>query len=496
MSKQVLVIGAGFGGLSAAGYLAKAGYNVTIVEKNSWVGGRAQVYEQAGYKFDMGPSWYLLHEEHEKWFRDMGTERSEYYGLYKLDPQYKVFFDDTHNYTLPGNLKGVAQVFESIEPGAGGRLATYLKAAKQKHDLSIEKFIYNNYNTIPSIINKDTLTNAPKMDMFKSYRTLVNKYFKHPYIRAMLEYPTVFLGASATTIPALYTLMNWVDFGQGAYYPEGGFGRVVESMAEVVKKLGVKIELNTEVKRFIVNNKQVSGVVVSQAGVETTIPVELVVSNADYHHIDQVVTHEPFRQFSESHWDKLFMAPSTINLYVAINKKLTGLEHHTFFFDADWDGNFEDVYKNKKLNKKPLFYLHVPSQTDPNTAPKDCTSMFILIPTAPGVLVDQATIQNYFDQTIKRIERLTNQSIRGNIAFFKSYTAQNYTEDYNAYKGTAFGLGHTLFQTASFRPPNKSKKLTNLYFCGQYSIPGTGTSMSMIGGKVVSERIVLDKKAS
>jgi phytoene desaturase len=491
MQYKAIVIGAGFGGLSAAGYLAKAGYDVTILEKNNWVGGRAQVWEKAGFRFDMGPSWYLLWEEHEKWFQDMGTIRGKYYEITKLNPQYKAYFGNGAEYTIPGTLPEVHELFESIEAGAGEKLLTYLDECKYKHDMSIENFIYRNYNNLFDIVNSTTVANAGKLNMFASYRSRIRKYFRHPHLQAILEYPTVFLGASARSLPGVYTLMNWVDFGQGAYYPEGGFGKVVESMAKVVQGLGVTIRLNANVTQLILDGNTITQLKVG----EELITADIIVSNADYHYVDQYLVPPPYRQYSESHWDKLKLAPSTLNFYIAINKPLIGLEHHTFFFDADWDGNFDDVYTKARLNKKPLFYVHVPSVTDKSTAPIGQTAMFVLIPLASGIEVSEEMVASYLDQVIKRMEQLTKQEIKSHISFYRSYMHKDYEADYNAYKGNAFGLGQTLLQTASFRPPNKSSKISNLYYCGHYSIPGTGTSMAMIGGKVVSERIVADNQS-
>lgn len=490
MKKKVVVIGAGFGGLSAAGYLAKEGYEVTILEKNNWVGGRAQVYSQAGFRFDMGPSWYLLWEEHEKWFVDMGVKRSDYYDIKKLSPQYSVYFDTEKYYVISDEYSKVKHVFESIEPGSSERLDKYLAECRKKFDISMEHFIYDNFNSWLSMMKPHIVGNAFHVDLLKTYRAIVRRYFSHPYLIALLEYPTVFLGASARSLPAVYTLMNWVDFGQGAYYPDGGFGKVVESMAKVVKQLGVRIELGAEANDFVWDGRLIRGVQYVSHGKQKTIEATIVVANADYNFVEQRLLPYSKRSFSHNYWERRKLAPSTLNFYIALDTDVKGMEHHTFFFDANWERNFDDVYIHRTYSKKPLFYVHVASKTDPYVAPQGSSTLFVLIPLAPGLDDTEETRNYYFDHVIRRMEHLTKQKLRKHILFYKSYSIRDYEFDYNAYKGNAFGLGQTLFQTAAFRPPNRSKKVPNLYFAGQYSIPGTGTSMAMIGGKVVSKRII------
>lgn len=484
--RKVIVIGAGFGGISAAAYLARSGYDVTILEKNPWIGGRAQVYEKAGFRFDMGPSWYLLAKEFDKWFEDFHEARTEYYKVDVLAVQYKVFFSQKDVYTLPSEESAAAKVFETIEPGAGKKLERYLKQCKQMYEISLKDFIYVNFNTIFDLFKWSVLKNLRSVKLFSRYRTQVRKTFKHRYIHALLEYPTVFLGSSAKSLPAVYTLMNWVDFGEGAMYPQGGYSGVAAAMKKVAEKQGVKFLTNAEVSELVIKNNVIVGVKTCSNHYDA----DIVVANADYHWIDQMLTPAPYRYASAKQWDKKKLAPSTLNFYLAFNTKIPELEAHTFFFDSDWDKNFDDVYQRKTMNEKPLFYVHVPSRVDTKVAPKNGEAVFVLIPIAPGVDDNEDIRKKYLQHILNRMEEMIGRRISGNLAFYKSYSVANYTEDYHAFKGTAFGLGQTLFQTASFRPPNKNKRIKNLYYTGQYTIPGTGVSMAMIGGKVVAERII------
>lgn len=489
--KKALVIGGGFGGISAATYLAKAGYQVKVLEKNSWLGGRAQVFEKAGYRFDMGPSWYLLPKVFDDWFQDFGESRAEYYKVLSMPTQYKAYFEKTE-YTIPNNRDQVAEIFESIETGAGKKFFVYLEQCKKLYTTALEKFIYRNYNSVFDLLSLDIIKEVFAVKLFNSYKQVVRSTFKSPQIQAMLEYPTVFLGSNAKNLPAIYTLMNWVDFGVGALYAEGGYSGVTSAMVSVAKKNKVEFLTNHPVDSFVVKNGKVVSVKAKGADFEA----DLVVANADYHFVDQVLTPESYRVMSEGSWDKKKLAPSCLNFYIAFKEKLPQLEAHTFFFDAPWDENFASVYETKQLHKQPLFYVHVPSKVDPHVAPKNCETVFVLIPVASGLEISEKTEQDYFEKVMKRMAHKFNMSdkeLKSKISFKKTYTVSDFVEDYNAYKGTAFGLGQTLFQTAAFRPPNRNPHLSNLYYAGQYSIPGTGVSMAVIGGKVVVERIIIEQ---
>jgi phytoene desaturase len=498
IQKKAIVIGAGFAGLSTAGYLAKQGYSVTILEKNNHIGGRAQELKIKGFRFDMGPSWYLIPQAFDTWFTDMGEKRADYYKQEKLDPNYRVFFtpqqDEQNWFDIFTDTKKLHEVFERFEPGSSKRLDTYLHECKVKYTLAMEQFLYQNFHSVFDYANKKNIASIPKVSILSSYKSLIKKYFKHPYLQQILEYPVVFLGSNAEKTPGVYTLMNWVDLGEGVFYPQGGFANVAASMGKVLKKLGVKIVLKSEVQDILTKNSHAIGVRYSKNDSVETLNADLIVSNADYEHTDQTLLQVKDRSFSRKYWDSRLMSPSVLNFYIGVNKKLKKLKHHTFFFDTDWDKHFESVYGAKKeWPEKPLFYIHVPSKTDKTTAPKGKEALFILIPCALN-LYDGAEIrEKYLDQAISRIEELTGETFRDQIEFVESYSVSELKRDFHAFGGNGFGLGHTLNQTALFRPPNKSKKLDNLYFAGQYTLPGTGTPTAVISGKVVTDRIKQDQ---
>lgn len=493
---RVVVIGSGFGGLSAAAWLSKAGYQVTVLEKNTWVGGRARVLEEEGFRFDMGPSWYWMPEEHDRWFRELGADRQDYYQMLRVDPSYRVFFGDvvpgeTRNVVdVPADREGAREVFESFQPGGAAALDRYLADCENKYRISMKSFIYKNFYTLLDFINWTAIRFSPWLNLTQSYHRRIRKYFSHPFLQRMLEFPVVFLGSEARKTPAVYTLMNHIDFNLGTWYPDGGFGRVVESMQQVCEGLGAQFHFDHAVTAIQVDQGTARSVTYRKSdGTEGTIEADIVVANADYPWVEQNLLPEQYRSIPMRRWESAVLAPAVMNFYLGFDRPLDEFTHHTFFFDSDWEEHFDAVYTNPRWIDTPLFYLHVPSRTDPGCAPAGKEAMFLLVPIAPGLEDTPERRQYYLDHALQRMEERTGKALRKHLIYQRSMSLDDFTRDYNAYKGNAFGLGQTLFQTAWFRPANRSKKVSNLYFAGQYTVPGTGTTMSMISGEVVAQRV-------
>ncbi|MFW5685963.1 MAG: phytoene desaturase family protein [Spirochaetota bacterium] len=497
-SKRVVVIGAGFGGISAAAYLAQSGYDVTVYEKNSWVGGRARVLERDGFRFDMGPSWYWMPDEHDRWFADMGVRREDYYAIHRVDPSYKVYFggslpgEERNEVTVPADFEEAKALFESYEEGAGEALEAFIEQARRKYEFAMSGFIYRNFYSPLDMINGAFLKNLRRLNLFQSYRGLIQRFFKHPYLQKILEFPVVFLGSYARKTPAVYTLMNYIDFGLGTWYPDGGFGRVVEAMQEVAESKGVRFVFNTEVTAIRSEAGEATSVFIRSGCDEDEVAVDAVVANADYVHVEDSLLQPKDRSMPLAKWERRTFAPAVLNYYVGFDRKLPFFAHHTFFFDTDWNDHFDAVYGNRRWPVDPLFYLHIPSITDPNCAPEGHEAMFILVPCAMGLEDPDELREHYFNVVMDRMERLSGEKLRDSIVFRETMSIREFRDDYNAHEGTAFGLGQTLFQTAYFRPMNRSKKLRNLYYAGHYTVPGTGTTMSMISGKLAAMRIGME----
>ncbi|MCA6422326.1 MAG: phytoene desaturase [Flavobacterium sp.] len=482
MKKKIRIIGSGFSSLASACYLAHLGHEVTVFEKNPTIGGRARQLIREGFTFDIGPSWYWMPDVFERFFNDFNKKPSDYYELSKLSPAYKVFFDVNDFVTISDNLPEIIEKFESIEKGSGKQLESFMKEAKSNYDIAIKDLVYRPGESPLELI---TLQTAKKVNQFFSNISKdVKKKFKNKKLIQILEFPVLFLGAKPSDTPSFYSFMNYADFGLGTWQPKGGMYSVILGMEKLAKELGVIIHTNSAVEKIIVTNKKATGIIING----NTITADIVLTGADYHHSETLL--DPvYRQYSENYWEKKTFAPSSLLFYVGFNKKLKNVVHHNLFFDVDFDIHASAIYDNPKWPEEPLFYANFTSITNEKLAPKDCENGFFLIPIAPGI-EDTAELRSlYFEKIISRFEKITQQDVKNNIIFKESFCVKDFIKEYNSYKGNAYGMANTLLQTAFLRPKLKSKKVKNLYFTGQLTVPGPGVPPALISGKLVAELI-------
>ena len=484
MKKKVYIIGSGFSSLSASCYLAKAGFDVVVLEKNNTIGGRARQLKKEGFTFDIGPTWYWMPDVFEKFFADFGKKPSDYYTLEKLTPAYQVYFDKQDSITISSTLEEIYQIFETEEKGSSKHLKSFLKSAQYNYDVSINDLVYKPGVSPLELVTPVTIGKITQF--FSSIRTQVRKKIKSKRLIQILEFPVLFLGAKPSNTPAFYNFMNWADFGLGTWHPKGGMYEVIDAMETLAKSLGVVFKTNANVQEIVVNEIGESiGLIVNNEFVDS----DIVLSGADYHHTETLLPKE-FRQYSELYWDKKIFAPSSLLFYVGFDKKLENVCHHTLFFDTDFDEHARTIYDNPSWPKKPLFYASFPSITDDFFAPSGKEAATFLIPLAPGIEDTPQIREKYFNLIIERLEKLTGQSVKEHLIFKESFCVNDFVKDYNSYKGNAYGLANILTQTAFLRPKIKSKKVDNLFFTGQLTVPGPGVPPSLISGKIASDLII------
>jgi len=490
--ERIAIIGAGFGGLSAAALLAKEGYNITIYEKNDRPGGRARVFKEKGFKFDMGPSWYLMPDVFETFFGEFDKSPSDYFELVRLNPAYKMIFGKGDEITISSNLEENFKLFDQIENNGAEKMRKYLKLAKFQYEVSINEILYKNINSIFTLMRPKLLVKGLKLNIFSNLKSKIDKIFESERMKKILLYSVVFLGGDPKNTPAIYSLMSHVDFNMGVWYPKGGIGVVVEALVKLSEKYGAQIEYNKEINQILVENKTVKGVKIG----DQEIYYDRVIVNADYHHVESILLEEKYRSYNKKYWDKKIIAPSAYLIYLGLNTKIPEIEHHTLVLDNDWENHFREIFEEPGWPKNPSYYVCNPSKTDDTVAPPNKENLFILVPVAPG-LKDSDEIRNmYFDKMITHLEDLTNRKIREEIEVKRIFSHRDFIKDYNAYKGTALGLSHTLFQSVMFRPKHKSKKIKNLYYTGQYNHPGIGVPMVLISSTIVRDLIKKDRKRS
>ncbi|MFM9944188.1 MAG: phytoene desaturase family protein [Bacteroidia bacterium] len=485
--QKIAVIGSGFSGISAAAYLAAAGNNVHVFEKNEQAGGRArQLKTEMGYVFDMGPSWYWMPDVFDNFFKDFGFTVSDFYDLKLLNPAFDVVFDKNETISIPQNYDELCNLFESIEQGSAKKLNAFMTGAEYKYKTGIDNIVFKPGLSFTEFIDLDIIKGVFRLQVFSSFSKHVRKYFSHPKLIALMEFPVLFLGAMPSETPALYSLMNYAGLKLGTYYPLGGFGKVIDGMAEVAKKNGVIFHFNSAVEKIEIAENKTTKVITNGKEFEC----DAVIASADYHHVESKLLPPEFKNYSETYWDKKTFAPSCLIFYLGINKKIKKINHHTLFFDEDLFTHSTEIYKTPKWPSKPLFYVCCPSKTDDSVAPLGHENLFLLMPLAPGLEDTEEKREHYFQIMMNRLEKQTGEDLNSNINYKKSYCLNDFISDYNSYKGNAYGLANTLRQTAILKPKLRNKKIKNLFYTGQLTVPGPGVPPSIISGKVAAIQLL------
>ncbi|MCZ2100186.1 MAG: phytoene desaturase [Chitinophagales bacterium] len=486
MKQKTAIIGAGFSGLSAAAYLARAGNEVHVFEKHDQAGGRARQFRTPeDYVFDMGPSWYWMPDIIESFFADFGNQQTDFFELVSLNPQFEIIFSDL-KMDVPESLVDLKNLFEEIESGAGKQLEKFMQSAKFKYEVGMQDFVNKPCHSWAEFIAPKIAKSALKLDLLTNFRSYVARYFKNEKLRTLMEFPVIFLGASPKNIPALYSLMNYGGYALGTHYPLGGFYQLVLAMKSVAEKQGAEFHFNQTIERINTQNGKVKSLTINGEDIE----FDAVVASSDYHHTETLLDSE-FRNYEESYWEKKTFAPSSLIFYLGINETIPNLKHHTLFFENDLDEHIDCIYGDKKWPEKPLFYVCCPSKTDDKVAPKGKENLFLLMPLAIGINDEEPIREKYLSEMLSRIEKHTGTSnLRSKIEYQKSYCASDFVADYNAYGGNAYGLANTLGQTAVLKPKIRNKKLKNLFYTGQLTVPGPGVPPSIISGKIVANEII------
>ena len=491
--KKTVIIGSGFAGLSAAAFMAKAGWEVTVLEKNATPGGRARLLQEDGFTFDMGPSWYWMPGVFERFFNCFGKKVTDYYQLQRLDPSYRVYWPDD-SMDIPADYNTLKLLFEKTEPGSGEMLDKFMQEAAYKYEVGINKLVHKPGQSLLEFADWELVKGVLKLDVFNSIKQHVGKHFKHPKLRELLEFPVLFLGALPQDTPALYSLMNYADIKLGTWYPQGGMYKIVEAMTSLAKELGVKFYFNQAVTEIKVAGGIATQLIAQSTDALSTVhtfDADVVIGGADYHFIETKLLLPKYQSYTAKYWNKRVMAPSSLLYYVGLNKKLSNVLHHTLFFDVSFDIHGKEIYTDPKWPSAPLFYVCTPSVTDSTVAPEGGENLFFLIPVASALEGDTEALRDqYFDQILTRFEKRTGQSVRDAIVYKKSYSVSDFKKDYHSFKGNAYGLANTLMQTAVLKPGLRSKKVSNLFFTGQLTVPGPGVPPSLISGEVVAKEIV------
>jgi phytoene desaturase len=501
MSERAIIIGSGIAGLASAALLAKKGYDVTVLEKNERIGGVANRFEAHGFSFDMGPSWYLMPDVFQNFFGLLGERVEDHLDLVRLDPSYRIFFQGAEKFDFASEFERDAPVYEKLEPGASQQLRKYLELSKKQYEIAIGGFMYKNNDTVFDFFNKQVATQGRELEVFSKMSDYVAKFFQSDEVQKIMEYQLVFLGSSPYNTPALYNIMTHIDYSMGVWYPQGGIHEIPVALQSIGARHGARYRTGAPVERILTSSSssrrkraRVRGVRL-QSGEE--IRADLVVSNAPVHHTEGAMLPPSLRAYSKRYWETRTLAPSALIIYLGVKGRIESLTHHNLLFSPDWKTNFAEIFDRPAWPTQPSLYVCAPSVTDPSVAPPGHENLFVLVPIAPGLEYDDASLEAYSDKTLQLIEReMGVPDLRERIVYKRLFSSKDFRHRYNTLRGTALGLAHTMKQTAIFRPSNVSKKVENLFFAGANTNPGIGMPIQLISAELAYKRIVGDRSSS
>ena len=496
---SAVIIGAGIGGLATAGLLARQGVQVTVIEKNDEVGGRAGSLALDGFRWDVGPSWYLMPEAFDRFFALMGTSTEAELNLVTLDPGYRMFFEGETPMDIPHGATELEELFESVEPGAGTQIRDYLRSSAEMYQLALQQYLYTNFTSPRSLLSRKMLSRLPLLGM--SLRRFVNRQFQDHRLRKILQYPAVFLSSQPKRIPALYHLMSHTDLTLGVRYPLGGFQEVVTALHRLAVAEGVQFRLGQEVTEIYVDDEGVQGVkMVNRQGIPSGQLANVVVSNADIQHTEMKLLPPKFRSYDQSYFAQRDPGISAVLVLLGVDGKLPTLAHHNLLMSRDWDADFTAVFDNPgSLRASKSIYVSKPSASDQTVAPKGCENLFVLIPVAPNTSIghgnayrqeESPIVRTIASAAVRQIGEWANiPDLVDRVILRRTIGPQDFEERYHSWLGGALGPAHTLGQSAFFRGTNISRRVKGLLYVGGTTVPGVGVPMCLISAENVLTRL-------
>ena len=509
--RRAVVVGGGVAGLASAALLARDGYDVQVLEQRDGLGGRAGTWAQDGFRFDTGPSWYLMPEVFDHFFRLLGTTAEAELDLEVLEPGYRVYFEgEGRPVDVHADQAANLATFEAIEPGAGARLERYLASARDVYDVATRRFLYTSFESLAPMLRRDVLVRSRRLlRLFGGpLEGFVARSFADPRLRQVLGYAAVFLGSSPDRAPSMYHMMSHLDLADGVRYPQGGFVRVVDAIAALAEKEGARLRTGATVTAITTTRPRrgrprVTGVRYREDGRERTAPADVVVGAADLHHVETALLPPELQTYPQRWWDRRESGPGAVLVYLGVRGGLPQLAHHSLFFTRDWTRNFDDIFgPDRRVPEPASCYVCRPSATDPTVAPEGFENLFVLVPVPPDPGIGRGGLAGAGDPVVERVADAAIDQVadwarapdlRERVVVRRTVGPGDFLADFHSWSGGALGPAHTWRQSAFLRGRNASRKVDGLYYAGSSTIPGIGLPMCLISAEILLKRLHGDR---
>jgi phytoene desaturase len=484
-----LVIGAGLGGIVTAARLARAGYNVKVLEKQEAPGGRCNQLIRDGHRFDIGATLFLMPEVFAETYTALGKRMEDHLELRRIDPTYRIRFEDDTQLALTSNLNAMQAQLEEIEPGSFGALLRYLVEGHEAYHLCLQRFVGRNFYHLPEYFSLQNLPLLFKLKALVKHYDNIGHYFQDPHLKAAFTFQNMYLGLSPFDAPATYSLVQYTELADGVWFPLGGIYRVIESLERVAEAQGVCFIYNASVQQIEVDGNRATGVVLQD---DSRLSADVIVANADLPYVYSNLLPD---SAEARHLERLKYTCSAIMFYWGVDKVYSELGTHNVFLADDYRTSFDRIFNDHLLPDEPSFYVHAPARTDPSAAPVGEDTLMVLVPAGhldAGIAQDWDALQARARSAV--IQRLAASAgvidLEKHLKFEMSYTPCDWLSMYNLAKGAALGLSHNFLQVGYLRPHNRHHRYGNLYFVGSSTHPGTGLPMVLLSARLTTERIL------